>query len=108
MEYSPYGNVWDFLHNNKNYEEENMLRRMFQQMVEALMYIHYENKFIHRDIKPDNILLFNAEVRAEIICKLSDFGMTTNEMMISKFKTMTKVGTEYYMPYEQESGKYGF
>ena len=47
------------------------MRKYFGQLVLALEYCHNELKIIHRDIKPDNLLL-----DANDNIKLSDFGVS--------------------------------
>ena len=50
---------------------EELIRKYFRQLILAVEYCHESAKIIHRDIKPDNILLDeNDEV------KLSDFGVS--------------------------------
>lgn len=60
--------------------EENIARRYFQQLVVAVRYCH-SKKIVHRDIKPDNILI--DETSNSI--KLIDFGLAasteTSELM---------------------------
>lgn len=50
------------------YFEEAFIRQIFTQIVYAIDYLH-QHKIAHRDIKPDNILLFKDGV-----VKLADFG----------------------------------
>lgn len=50
---------------------ERAAKRMFQEMVEAIVYLHNRN-ICHRDIKLENILLDN-----ELSPKLIDFGFAT-------------------------------
>lgn len=37
--------------------ENDTMRRMFRQLIEALEYCHEVVKILHRDIKPENILI---------------------------------------------------
>lgn len=62
----------------------------------ALEYLHTRN-FVHRDIKPDNILITQAGV-----AKLADLGLAKRMDDASPLTaTHQAFGTPYYMPYEQ-------
>jgi serine/threonine-protein kinase len=62
----------------------------------ALEYLHTRN-FVHRDIKPDNILITKAGV-----AKLADLGLAKRMDDASPLTgTHQAFGTPYYMPYEQ-------
>ena len=50
---------------------EESSRKYFRQLILALEYCHNELKIIHRDIKPDNLL-----IDADDNVKLSDFGVS--------------------------------
>jgi eukaryotic-like serine/threonine-protein kinase len=76
--------------------------RYFSQVVLALKTIH-SNNFLHRDTKPENILI-DSQDRAVLI----DFG-AAREFMSNQSVQMTQVLTPGYAPYEQYSrtGKRG-
>src|SRR5262249_17023686 len=71
-----------------------------KQVAEALQYAH-EQKFIHRDVKPENMLLGR---RQEVL--LSDFGIATIVHSTSSLKTSAEgtSGTLAYMAPEQIEG----
>jgi serine/threonine protein kinase len=61
----------------------------------ALQFLH-TNGIIHRDIKPQNILVFSLEPKASVHVKLTDFG--TSRFISDDQMTVTKnVGTISYM-----------
>ena len=47
------------------------MRKIFRQLITAVEYCHYVPNIIHRDIKPDNILIDEEEN-----IKLGDFGVS--------------------------------
>lgn len=68
---------------------------------EAIQYAH-EAGVYHRDIKPQNVLLYKG------IVKVSDFGLSrfVNRDTATMTKTSTKAGTAGYMPPEYLSGEF--
>lgn len=68
---------------------------------EAIQYAH-ESGVYHRDIKPQNVLLYKG------IVKVSDFGLSrfVNRDTATMTKTSTTAGTAGYMPPEYLSGEF--
>jgi serine/threonine-protein kinase len=70
--------------------------RMGIEIGRALEYLHAQG-YIHRDVKPDNILLGPAGT-----AKLADLGLAKRASGDAELTTTTQgVGTPHYMPYEQ-------
>lgn len=75
---------------------ENQARYFVQQLVSGMEYLH-QNKIIHRDIKPQNILLYKIEEPTGLlILKLADFGFAKELKDISEM-SQTLCGTPLYM-----------
>lgn len=84
--------------------EEETARRILSQTLPVLAFIHSQNK-IHRDLKPDNIILRQRDSQPVLI----DFGAVKQVMgtqLNSQGQTTTSVviGTPGYMPAEQAAG----
>jgi len=72
-------------------------------VIAGLEYVHSQ-KVIHRDIKPQNILMFGP--RDDMVPKIADFGVSK---VIQTVMTHTKVGQELYMaPEVRMNLRYGF
>ena len=85
--------------NSQGKLSDEVIQSLFNQMVEAIEYIHSQG-FIHRDIKPSNFMLtLDGKI------KLLDFGIAknTNEGTLEYTKTglMQQMGTPLYMSPEQ-------
>ncbi|NEO56369.1 MAG: protein kinase [Okeania sp. SIO3B5] len=73
---------------------ENIVKKYFIQITEALQLVH-ANNFLHRDIKPDNIII-NSLDKAILI----DFG-SAREFLAGFTNKMTSMLTPGYAPIEQ-------
>ena len=67
MEYAPKGNLFFYIQKNRCLSESKSFQ-FFIQIVNAIHFLH-KNNYIHKDIKPENILLFDNN-----IVKLCYFG----------------------------------
>ena len=72
MPYISGGSVMDRIHREKQLPVDESLH-IIQQSAEALHYVWTERGLVHRDIKPDNIMLTQ-----EGIVKITDFGMSVS------------------------------
>jgi serine/threonine-protein kinase len=83
---------------------EDQVREILLQLLPVLDYIHRQQK-VHRDIKPDNILLRNTDSKAVLI----DFGAVKETMgtVINSHGSSQSVvvGTPGFMPPEQMAGR---
>jgi serine/threonine-protein kinase len=70
-----------------------------QQTANALAYAHIEGRLVHRDIKPDNLLV-DHQWRLKVL----DFGLARIEGMESITSAGTVVGSLYYVSPEQLRG----
>ena len=104
-ELAKYGSLQDLINKNNDlskshYEIKHEIRmKLIYDCAKKIQYLH-SNGILHRDIKPDNFLVFNiVSIEHSIInCKLTDFGSSRNINMLMTNITFTKgVGTPKYM-----------
>ena len=104
MEYGEGGTLYNFILNQEKIISENVIKKLFIQLLAAVDYIH-SNQILHRDLKTENILL---DKRRKVL-KISDFGIS--KVLATKSKAWTVVGTPCYIspelcqgrPYNQKS-----
>ncbi|CAD8112687.1 unnamed protein product [Paramecium primaurelia] len=88
MEYMEGGSLKNYMNENPNLNEEQCIQIM-KSILSGLTYLHQHN-VIHRDIKPDNILLTK-----DLVPKIADFGLS---IQFENFDYSTcKCGTYIYM-----------
>jgi serine/threonine protein kinase len=97
LEYMPQGSLRRVI-NKFGTLNRDVVRRYTAQLIDGLVYLH-SHGVIHRDIKPDNVLL-DQDGR----CKLSDFGCS-KQLSIICGSCESTVGTPYYMAPECITGE---
>lgn len=100
MEFCPGHELFDVILARKYFTEEDA-RPVFRQVAEALYYLH-SLSIIHRDVKPENIIIASAPdpSTGAMVAKLLDFGLSKNAGAGSAAKTF--VGTPCYVAPEVE------
>ena len=87
---------WDFeieeRKKTKRYYSEKELISILKQISSALVFLQKEKNIAHRDVKPENILVFKNG-----IYKLGDFGEAKIDKIMKKNQKNTIRGTEMYM-----------
>jgi serine/threonine protein kinase len=91
LEYMPGGDLWSLC--RKRPISLDAAQTYFLQVAGALAYAHSQ-RVIHRDIKPNNLLL-SADQR---VLKIADFGVA--KMTQDETSEITRVGTNVYAPPE--------
>ncbi|KAA8493256.1 putative cysteine-rich receptor-like protein kinase 39 [Porphyridium purpureum] len=91
LEFAPKGSLekYMFHESGSSLLPRDQLLRIFRSIIDGLKYLH-GNKIIHRDMKPQNVLLMD-----DWAPKISDFGLATVKKSCSFANTM--LGTSGYM-----------
>ncbi|ELP88014.1 protein serine/threonine kinase, putative [Entamoeba invadens IP1] len=97
-ELAPYGSLRDRFESTNECQPPNTFKyKVMDDIAKALFYLH-NNGIMHRDVKPDNILMFELHEITDVNAKLADFGMSRNINMLITGVTFTKgVGSPIYM-----------
>ncbi|ELP84368.1 serine/threonine protein kinase, putative [Entamoeba invadens IP1] len=116
-EFAQFGSLQDLIKHKRSDEIETKLRvKMLLDAAKGISYLH-KNGILHRDIKPDNILVFSLDVIEKMNAKLTDFGSARNVNLLMTNMTFTKgIGTPIYMApevldrkkYKKSSDVYSF
>ena len=79
----------------KNYYTEEELIKILKQLTSALVYLQ-NKETAHRDVKPENILLFPDDSDNNVIYKICDFGEAKEKIKVnSRHKSIR--ATDFYM-----------
>lgn len=95
-EFAPYGNMNTIIGKNL---DESVKIKMILDCAKGIQYLHI-NGILHRDIKPDNILLFDVNNTDSTVvnAKLTDFGTCRNINLLMTNMSFTRgIGTPKYM-----------
>ena len=98
-EFAPCGSLMDCI--KKREEPDELIKaKLMLDAAKGLAYLH-ANGILHRDIKPDNVLVFSLDEVLTVNGKLTDFGSSRNINLLMTNMTFTKgVGTPTYMALE--------
>jgi len=97
LEFCPNGSLSHFIEKEGVWNEK-QCQKMSNQIVSALSYLEF-NKVVHRDIKPQNILLDN-----QLNAKLADFGIQRH--CATTLGAKTQIGTMLYMSPQRMNGEH--
>lgn len=111
MDYCDGGNLFRYIEKQKKQRAliaEPTVMRWFTQMCLALKYMHDDKHVLHRDIKPQNVLLCPKEGGPQGCVKIADFGIS-KALGCGFAVARTRCGTPYYLSPEQCQQKpYGY
>lgn len=95
-EFAPCGSLMDCIKKRPEPEERVKVKVMLD-AAKGLAYLH-ENGILHRDVKPDNVLVFSLDEEIDVNGKLTDFGSSRNINLLMTNMTFTKgIGSPTYM-----------
>ncbi|ELP92536.1 tyrosine protein kinase transforming protein Abl, putative [Entamoeba invadens IP1] len=97
-EFAQFGSLNDLMKREKEVSPRNVIKaKLMLDMAKGISYLH-NNGIVHRDIKPDNLLVFSLEMDEKVNAKMTDFGSARNINMLMTNMTFTKgIGTPKYM-----------
>lgn len=106
-ELAPHGSLAAYIRKHPGDFGPELKRLMLADVCEGLIFLH-GNSMVHRDIKPDNALVFSVSAEPTAVrCKLTDFG-TSRDVGRDSACTTKGVGTPLYLAPEILRGeRYG-
>jgi len=98
LEYMPLRDLSDYINDHRKPAYPiDLLVRICLDVAEGMHYLH-QRMVMHRDLKPDNILMNSLDPSGSVACaKLTDFGTS---MIASDIHGVHEAGTARYMPLE--------
>ncbi len=103
MEFVQEGQLKSYMTANPLNKED--LKKLFIDILEGLKYLH-EQGIIHRDIKPQNILL-GRDKQNKLIAKIADFGISKNADSQQASASVLLGTIEYMAPEQFNPERYG-
>ncbi|KAL7721220.1 Protein serine/threonine kinase [Entamoeba marina] len=99
-EFAQHGSLRDVMNKRKKEPiSEQLKHKIIMDCSKGISYLHI-NGILHRDIKPDNFLIFSLDANdgVQVNAKLTDFGASRNINMLMTNMTFTSgIGTPTYM-----------
>lgn len=99
QDYAAGGDLFDFVAHNGPVRDEGLLKWIFMQLVSALLHMHENVGAVHRDVKPENVLLQpQTSAGAELPgIRLIDFGLSQYSSTQRREPVRGLAGTQGYM-----------
>lgn len=106
MEFVEGEDLFNFIEESitKNTLHMPLIREIMRQLFSGLHYCH-ERGIVHRDVKPENIMVLKASNRSKPRIKLIDFGLASKLQPCEKGLSSHFVGTFDYLPPEAQTGR---
>mmetsp|Transcript_138479 Transcript_138479/g.244611 ORF Transcript_138479/g.244611 Transcript_138479/m.244611 type:complete len:151 (+) Transcript_138479:622-1074(+) len=103
MEYSHRGSLRDMLQTNKNgiIGNEALQQSLAKGIAAGMEYLH-DKLLLHRDVKSDNVLMFDGPDESmsivELVPKISDFGISKTVDAATRTQTKKRMTIKYAAP----------